>query len=134
MRGVRHDGLARLLPYTTGRRRRLGVVFVLAALSAAAPVAGWHVIGDAIDNGIRAGDETRLVRDVAVYVVIGASAGGVEALSQVVAGLPADLAAAVFIVQHVHPSSASVLPSCRTPLSFGTFLPISGIVRTSSGP
>jgi ATP-binding cassette subfamily B protein len=74
MRGVRHDGLARLLPYTTGRRRRLGVVFVLAALSAAAPVAGWHVIGDAIDNGIRAGDETRLVRDVAVYVVIGASA------------------------------------------------------------
>jgi len=32
MRGVRHDGLARLLPYTTGRRRRLGVVFVLAAL------------------------------------------------------------------------------------------------------
>jgi ATP-binding cassette subfamily B protein len=74
MTGVRHDGLVRLLPYTAGRRRRLAVVFVLAALSAAAPVAGWHVVGDAIDNGIRAGDETRLARDVALYVVIGASA------------------------------------------------------------
>ena len=72
--GMRHDGLSRLLPYTTGRRRRLGVVLLLAALSAAAPVAGWHVVGDAIDNGIRAGDETRLVRDVVLYVVIGASA------------------------------------------------------------
>jgi len=52
-------------------------------------------------------------------VVIGASAGGVEALSQVVAGLPADLAAAVFIVLHIHPSSASTLPevlSRRGPL------------------
>ncbi len=71
---LRRDGLSRLLPYTAGRRRRLGVVLLLAALSAAAPVAGWHVIGDAIDNGIRAGDETRLVRDVVVYVAIGASA------------------------------------------------------------
>ena len=43
----------------------LGLVLLLAALSAAAPVAGWHVVGDAIDNGIRAGDETRLLRDVA---------------------------------------------------------------------
>jgi ABC-type multidrug transport system fused ATPase/permease subunit len=49
-------------------------VLVLAALSAVAPVAGWHVVGDAIDNGIRAGDEARLVRDVALYVGIGALA------------------------------------------------------------
>jgi two-component system, chemotaxis family, protein-glutamate methylesterase/glutaminase len=43
-------------------------------------------------------------------VVIGASAGGVEALSRLVAGLPADLAAAVFIVLHSHPGFASTLP------------------------
>ena len=73
-REMRRDGLSRLLPYTTGRRGALGLVLLLAALSAAAPVAGWHVIGDAIDNGIRAGDETRLLRDVLVYVAIGASA------------------------------------------------------------
>jgi ATP-binding cassette subfamily B protein len=71
---VRRDGLVRLLPYTAGRRKRVAVVLVLAALSAGAPVAGWHVVGDAIDNGIRAGDDARLVRDVALYVAIGAFA------------------------------------------------------------
>ena len=64
-------GLTRLMRYTGGRRRRLGVIFVLAAISAAAPVAGWHVVGDAIDNGIRAGDDRRLVLDVIAYVAIG---------------------------------------------------------------
>jgi ABC-type multidrug transport system fused ATPase/permease subunit len=64
-------GLTRLMRYTGGRRRRLGLIFVLAAISAAAPVAGWHIVGDAIDNGIRAGDEGRLVLDVVVYVGIG---------------------------------------------------------------
>jgi two-component system, chemotaxis family, protein-glutamate methylesterase/glutaminase len=52
-------------------------------------------------------------------VVIGASAGGVEALSRVVAGLPADLGAAVFIALHSHPGFASTLPeilSRRGPL------------------
>jgi two-component system, chemotaxis family, protein-glutamate methylesterase/glutaminase len=34
-------------------------------------------------------------------VVIGTSAGGVDALRQLVAGLPADLPAAVFVVQHI---------------------------------
>jgi len=47
------------------------VILALAAVSSAAPVAGWHVVGDAIDNGIRAGDETRLAQDVALYVAIG---------------------------------------------------------------
>ncbi len=74
MTRIRRDGLSRLLPYTAGRRRRVVGVLVLAALSAVAPVAGWHVVGDAIDNGIRAGDEARLVRDVALYVGIGALA------------------------------------------------------------
>src|SRR4029078_4281928 len=39
-----------------------------------APVAGWNIVGDAIDNGIRTGDESRLVTDVALYVAIGAGA------------------------------------------------------------
>lgn len=43
-------------------------------------------------------------------IVIGTSAGGIDALSQVVAGLPADLHAAVFIVQHMASSFRSQLP------------------------
>ncbi len=64
-------GLTRLWRYTGGRHGRLSVIFVLAAISAAAPVAGWHVVGDAIDNGIRAEDDARLVLDVIAYVAIG---------------------------------------------------------------
>jgi two-component system chemotaxis response regulator CheB len=43
-------------------------------------------------------------------VVIGASAGGVEALQRLCAALPHDLPAAVFIAQHLSPSARSVLP------------------------
>ncbi len=43
-------------------------------------------------------------------IVIGASAGGVEALKELVSRLPADLPAVVFIVLHVSPHGTSVLP------------------------
>jgi len=44
-------------------------------------------------------------------IVIGASAGGVQALSELVAALPGDLPAAVFIVLHIPPNAPSLLPT-----------------------
>ncbi|HZO49828.1 MAG TPA: ABC transporter ATP-binding protein [Gaiellaceae bacterium] len=67
-------GLSRLWRYTEGRHGRIAFVMLLAALSAAAPVAGWHLVGDAVDHGIRAHDEGRLARDVAAYVGVNAAA------------------------------------------------------------
>jgi two-component system chemotaxis response regulator CheB len=55
-----------------------------------------------------AADPSRITRDL---VVIGASAGGVETLRQVVAGLDPDLPAAVLVVLHLAPGSPSALPS-----------------------
>jgi two-component system, chemotaxis family, protein-glutamate methylesterase/glutaminase len=43
-------------------------------------------------------------------IAIGASAGGVEALKELVSGLPADLPAVIFVVLHVSAHGTSVLP------------------------
>lgn len=43
-------------------------------------------------------------------IVIGASAGGVEAATQLVRSLPADIPAAIFVVIHIAAHSKSVLP------------------------
>ncbi|AHG89775.1 CheB methylesterase [Gemmatirosa kalamazoonensis] len=57
-------------------------------------------------------------RDV---IVVGASAGGVEVLKTLTAGLPRDFDAAVLIVLHIAASSPSVLP---TLLRRGAVLPV----------
>ena len=74
MQPEKHTGLSRLWRYTAGRHRRLAVVMVLASLSAVAPVVGWHLVGDAVDNGIRANNQTRLAIDVVAYVGVNAAA------------------------------------------------------------
>jgi two-component system, chemotaxis family, protein-glutamate methylesterase/glutaminase len=53
-------------------------------------------------------------------IVIGASAGGVEALTQVVRRVPADIDAALFVTIHFPPTSVSALPHIldrRSPLT-----------------
>jgi ABC-type multidrug transport system fused ATPase/permease subunit len=49
-------------------------IAVIAALSAAAPVIGWHLVEDAIDNGIKADDQSRLLQDVVFYIAVNAAA------------------------------------------------------------
>ena len=49
-----------------------------------------------------------MARDI---VVIGASAGGIEALTSLVAHLPADLPASLFAVAHISPEAPSNLAS-----------------------
>ncbi|WP_460954917.1 chemotaxis protein CheB [Spirosoma litoris] len=55
-------------------------------------------------------------------VVIGASAGGVDALKKLLAPLPAELDASLFIVWHMAPSIRGVLPQILRPV---TTMPIS---------
>jgi two-component system, chemotaxis family, protein-glutamate methylesterase/glutaminase len=47
-------------------------------------------------------------------IVIGGSAGGVDALMRICGGLPADLPASILVVQHISPASRSVLPDVLT--------------------
>jgi ABC-type multidrug transport system fused ATPase/permease subunit len=70
----RHTGLSRLWPYAADKKARLALIALLAALSAAAPVAGWHLVQDAINNGIEKGNEHRLLLDVLAYVGVNAAA------------------------------------------------------------
>ncbi len=56
-------------------------------------------------------------------VVIGASAGGLQAISDILRGLPADFPAALFVVVHTSPDNPGVLPMilrrvCKLPVAF----------------
>lgn len=55
-------------------------------------------------------------------IAIGASAGGVEALQKLAAGLPPDLPASVFVVLHILPGATSALPGI---LARSTPIPVS---------
>jgi two-component system chemotaxis response regulator CheB len=50
-------------------------------------------------------------------IVMGASAGGMEAIKNVIAGLPADLDAAIFIVWHISPETTGILPNVLNKLT-----------------
>ena len=67
-------GLTRLGRYLSGRWTRVALLSVVGVCSAAAPVAALLVVQDAINNGMQAHDESRLTRDVIVYLVINALA------------------------------------------------------------
>src|SRR5262245_29352067 len=43
-------------------------------------------------------------------IVVGSSYGGIEALKTIVKGLPSDLPASVFVVQHTAPNGPGLLP------------------------
>ncbi|MDX6540116.1 MAG: ATP-binding cassette, subfamily multidrug efflux pump, partial [Gaiellales bacterium] len=71
---VHRGGLSRLPRYARGRGRQAIAISIAATIMAAASVGGWLVLGDAIDSGMSAHDETRLWLDVGIYVAVNAVA------------------------------------------------------------
>jgi ABC-type multidrug transport system fused ATPase/permease subunit len=76
----RRTGLTRLSRYTHGRGRTIAWLAVVSALAAAAPVAGWLLVGEAVDSA-RANRLDRLTLVVAAYVGINAAGWGLGTIS-----------------------------------------------------
>ena len=70
----RRTGLSRLGVYLRGQWARVGVLAVIAMLGASGPVVGLLLVQDAIDNGMKQGDVSRLTRDVIIYLCVNAAA------------------------------------------------------------
>ncbi len=56
--------------YVADRRGTVAMLGLLGIVTSSINVAGWRLVGDAIDNGMRAHDDRRLVLDVSIYIVI----------------------------------------------------------------
>ena len=56
--------------YVADRRGTVVMLGLLGIVTSSINVAGWRLVGDAIDNGMRAHDDRRLVLDVSIYIVI----------------------------------------------------------------
>src|SRR4030095_15370387 len=65
-------------------------------------------------------------RSSLMVVGVGASAGGLEAFSQLLAALPADLGMAVVLVQHLAPQHESALPVLLSGVSQLPVIHVSG--------
>jgi len=70
----KRTGLTRLGRYLEGQRGRVAFLAVIAMLGAAGPVIGLLLVQDAIDNGMKKGDVSRLTRDVIIYLSVNAAA------------------------------------------------------------
>ena len=56
--------------YVADRRGTVALLGLLGIVTSGINVAGWRLVGDAIDNGMRAHDDRRLAIDVSIYVAI----------------------------------------------------------------
>jgi two-component system CheB/CheR fusion protein len=71
----------------------------------------------------------RQLREPLTVVGIGASAGGLEAFTQLLAGIPSDLGMAIVLVQHLAPQHESALPALLAGVSSLPVIPVSEGVR-----
>src|SRR5262249_9807879 len=101
----RHEPAGRLLrPLRSRSLVRVGV-----SAEGQPPRNGFHPLNLALFARAAAGDNTRMDEPAPTVVVVGAPAGGVEALPPLAAGLPANLEAAVCVVLHLSPHADSRL-------------------------
>ena len=70
--------MKRLWRYLEGRKAWAAVLLLVGVGNAACQTGGWLLVRDAIDNGIRAGNEHRLTVVVAIYLGVAAVGWGLQ--------------------------------------------------------